>query len=47
MALAPFLFMGIGILISYRYKITATRQKEIYGALSQSNVDLSSFSDVI
>jgi oligogalacturonide transporter len=33
MAVTPLLFMGIGILISYRYRIDAKKQKEIVAAL--------------
>ncbi|MBN2504151.1 MAG: MFS transporter [Bacilli bacterium] len=35
MALTPLIFMGIGILISYKYKIDAAKQKEITEAIHQ------------
>ncbi|MBU0996579.1 MAG: MFS transporter [Firmicutes bacterium] len=33
MAFAPLIFMGIGIIISYKYKITSSKQKEISEAI--------------
>lgn len=36
MAFAPLIFMGIGIMISYRYKIDAAKQKDIQDALKNN-----------
>jgi len=33
MAVAPLLFMGIGIFISFKYKIDSNKQKEISNAI--------------
>ncbi len=38
MALAPLIFMSIGILISFRYKIDAKKQKEITEAIHDSSI---------
>ena len=47
MALAPLLLMGIGIWISYRYKITAKRQQDILIAIQTKNRDLETFKDIL
>jgi len=39
MAATPLILMGIGILISYRYKIDAKKQKEIVEAIRSESVD--------
>jgi len=39
MAATPFIFMGIGILISKRYRIDATKQKEIAEAIKNNSLD--------
>ena len=38
MALAPLIFMSIGILISFRYKIDAKKQKEITNAINDLSI---------
>ena len=38
MSFAPLIFMGIGIMISYRYKIDAKKQKEISEAISDLTI---------
>jgi len=40
MALAPLLLMGLGFVISYRYKIDKTRQERIAAAIA-GNADAS------
>ncbi len=47
MALAPLLLMGIGIWISYQYKITAKRQNEILIAIQSKDKDINHFSDIL
>jgi oligogalacturonide transporter len=47
MALAPLLLMGIGIWISYQYKITAKRQNEILIAIQSKTKDINHFSDIL
>jgi hypothetical protein len=39
--------MGIGIWISYRYKITAKRQQDILIAIQTKNRDLETFKDIL
>lgn len=39
MAATPLIFMGIGILISYKYKIDAKKQKEIVDAIHSDTID--------
>ena len=38
MTLTPLIFMGIGIFISFKYKITAAKQKEIADAIKNENL---------
>ncbi|PKK99978.1 MAG: hypothetical protein CVV56_08480 [Tenericutes bacterium HGW-Tenericutes-1] len=38
MTLTPLIFMSIGIYISYKYKITASKQKEIAEAIKDSSL---------
>jgi Na+/melibiose symporter-like transporter len=47
MALAPLILMGVGIVISYQYKITAKRQEAIRVAIQSNNKSLSDFNDVL
>jgi Na+/melibiose symporter-like transporter len=47
MALAPLILMGVGIVISYQYKITAKRQEAIRVAIQSKNKSLSDFNDVL
>ena len=46
-SLAPLLLMGIGILVSYQYKITERRHRQINNAIKLGNVDLKQFTDVV
>lgn len=39
MVFAPLLFMGIGIIISYSYKIDAKKQKELSDAIKDDSID--------
>jgi Na+/melibiose symporter-like transporter len=45
MVIAPFIFMGIGILISFRYKINASRQKELAKAIEDKDSDYQALID--
>lgn len=47
MGLAPFVLMGLGIYISYQYKVTAKRQQEILQAIENKTNNLSDFQDVL
>jgi Na+/melibiose symporter-like transporter len=38
MAFAPLIFMSIGIIISYRYKIDAEKQKQIQDAIQRNEI---------
>ena len=46
-SLAPLLLMGIGILVSYQYKITERRHRQINNAIKLGSVDLKQFTDVV
>lgn len=46
-SLTPLFLMGIGVITSYRYKITDKRHKEINDAIKSNNVNLNDFSDVL
>jgi Na+/melibiose symporter-like transporter len=46
-SLAPLLLMGIGVYISYQYKISEQRHREINDAIATGRVDLNQFKDVL
>jgi Na+/melibiose symporter-like transporter len=46
-SLAPLLLMGIGVYISYQYKISEQRHREINAAIASGRVDLNQFKDVL
>jgi len=46
-SLAPLFLMGLGIFVSYQYKISAKRHEEINQAIQSNRSNLESFKDVI
>jgi Na+/melibiose symporter-like transporter len=46
-SLAPLLLMGIGVIVSYQYKINAKRHQEINDAIRLGTANLTDFSDVL
>jgi Na+/melibiose symporter-like transporter len=45
MVIAPLIFMSIGVLISFRYKINASRQKELAKAIEHEDGDYQALLD--
>ena len=47
MGLAPLILMGVGIWLSYQYKISAKRQEDILVAIAKNQPELELFTDIL
>jgi GPH family glycoside/pentoside/hexuronide:cation symporter len=47
MGLAPLILMGVGIWLSYQYKISAKRQEDILLAIAKNQPELELFTDIL